>query len=89
MLPHNGGERIKVELTPVRGTPAKEFAERLKGLTWPDEDFAGDLEAIQSSQPEGEDLMGIWKGSGPDDEVEEFLDWRRGEARREAKEFEQ
>ena len=41
---HNGERRVPVEATPVKGIPAKEFARRLKGLEWPDEDFADDLE---------------------------------------------
>jgi DNA-directed RNA polymerase subunit RPC12/RpoP len=36
---------------PVAGTPAHQVAEGLRGLTWPDPEFADDLEAIQASQP--------------------------------------
>jgi hypothetical protein len=63
------------------GTPVEEVAEGLRGLTWPDDKFADDLEDIQASQPM-EDLMGIWKGSGHENEVDEFLTWRHSEGRR-------
>lgn len=59
----------------------EEVAEGLRGLTWPDDKFADDLEDIQASQPM-EDLMGIWKGSGHENEVDEFLTWRHSEGRR-------
>lgn len=79
----------------VRGTPAHELAEGLRGLTWPDLDFADDPEEAikvmraQCPAASEDDLMGIWQGSGPENEVEEFLEWRRGEGRREAEEFEE
>jgi hypothetical protein len=31
---------------PATGTPAGELAEGLKGLTWPDDEFANDLEEV-------------------------------------------
>jgi hypothetical protein len=68
--------------------PVEEVAEALRGLSWPDDKFADDLEAIQASQPM-EDLMGIWKGSGPKNEVDEFLTWRHSEGRRESEEIDE
>lgn len=40
---------------PVLGTPAHQVAEGLRGLTWPDEEFADDLEAVRASRQEMEE----------------------------------
>jgi hypothetical protein len=36
---------------PAAGTPARQVADSLRGLVWPDAEFANDLEAVQASQP--------------------------------------
>ena len=39
---------------PVRGVTLQEVAEKLRGLEFPDPDFADDLEEIQANQPRSE-----------------------------------
>ena len=46
-----GWQVPKQRIKPLRGTPGRVIAEGLRGLTWPDDKFADDLEAIQASQP--------------------------------------